>query len=1155
MVMYGRREVGYYCFLLLVVLATGTVCAEQQWWQRGADTWYYKDDWKGLKMTGASPLTLMVRVPSGAAGGWIVIWGEGNCRLFVNDVLVDRDLDPCLIWDYKLDRFLETSPPTVNLRIEARAACAEGQIIGQDGRRYPFATGSEWKDGKGNTPRTEKMAVASSSGAFDRAHNGRLLEYNDQERGKTSIAKCLARIQKLNEQSMFFMKRFRPAEEIVSFEPNSPWRQAEHIAQPLADQAKLIVNSRAIPAQRAGRFQEAIAAAQAAETVIAAAEAPVIAAISVYKAHRQITHVENWAAMLGVEQTTFKEDLAELRCRIHAAQRAYGLRDWAAVDGDIDRLRDLSRDIRHRLLNAASDRLGRIIGGLGELDEFPEDRFCWLNARDLIGNDPSRWPFVIAPSSRPYLDLMGWWDFRLDPDNAGEKQGWYGSGPESGWTKIYAPKPWERQGYCNDNLNCPGDAPYRVARTGDKPYNGYAWYRKSVFVPAYWQGKQLVLSMGKVRNWYRIFVNGEPIGDGVRANEDRRLRPDDKVIIPSDMIEYGRQNLFVIQIYNDDNFGGIIGGRPALFLDGQQPALTETPGPMSYAYEYVYPDGEDMTQYAFLAGAMSPAVIVACSQPSLELWGWEAKGYDLPCSVQFPTASGLQKTKLDQAKAVTTNAELSERWILVQGQGTNALIVFQQKPHSIRWEKNRQGCMSLVLDLADRPSRAVILCLPADVAIDEKQCRFWVGALQKYPVSASECVWRGNEDENGLQRCLLRYNYLNLAGDTNSKAITTAPVPMLASFAMEHGFPSLSIPHASRTEYLSQYAPYQLKENSDTLTYQVPLLDRSRVMKGVGELFARSKAERNVHGGLGEKEMFRRMAEWGFDHCRYALAFDASWDLPLVSFRGGPISEDEALWKRLDELIANCNAAGVQMMLCSFTEIRSRDWKAHPERQRTIFEFWRRIAERYAHLPAWAISYDFFNEPAYMNTDHYKEIMKELTMIVRSVDKKHMIVWEPGDGWAQPQWCLWMEPVDDSNVLYSFHHYGKHWGYAYDEYYPGYQATFERTQADIWLEAILFGIEHNVPIHCGEFGLSMIQPGTDGQTWLNDYLALFERFGIGWNWWNYDGGNIYRTGLAAGDRISPYVPTLRKWMDRSGWGKSRGIRQPGGDRTSPGDGQ
>ncbi len=93
--------------------------------------------------------------------------------------------------------------------------------------------------------------------------------------------------------------------------------------------------------------------------------------------------------------------------------------------------------------------------------------------------------------------------------------------------------------------------------------------------------------------------------------------------------------------------------------------------------------------------------------------------------------------------------------------------------------------------------------------------------------------------------------------------------------------------------------------------------------------------------------------------------------------------------------------------------------------------------------------------------------------------------------------------------------------------------------ADPWLEAILFGIRHHVPIHCGAFGISMLQPGGDGEAWLEDDLAFFERFGIGWNWWNYSGGDIYRTGLAAGDRTSPFVPILEKWARRSGRAAAR----------------
>ncbi|MHC4181669.1 MAG: cellulase family glycosylhydrolase [Planctomycetota bacterium] len=54
-----------------------------------------------------------------------------------------------------------------------------------------------------------------------------------------------------------------------------------------------------------------------------------------------------------------------------------------------------------------------------------------------------------------------------------------------------------------------------------------------------------------------------------------------------------------------------------------------------------------------------------------------------------------------------------------------------------------------------------------------------------------------------------------------------------------------------------------------------------------------------------------------------------------------------------------------------------------PEAQKNAIELWRRIAQRYADRSQWAISYDFFNEPAYMNRDHWNEIVKEMTAVIR----------------------------------------------------------------------------------------------------------------------------------------------------------------------------
>jgi len=46
---------------------------------------------------------------------------------------------------------------------------------------------------------------------------------------------------------------------------------------------------------------------------------------------------------------------------------------------------------------------------------------------------------------------------------------------------------------------------------------------------------------------------------------------------------------------------------------------------------------------------------------------------------------------------------------------------------------------------------------------------------------------------------------------------------------------------------------------------------------------------------------------------------------------------------------------------------------------------------------------------------------------------------------------------------------------------------------------------------------TQVSPDEDYARWLNDYLAFFERFGNGWNWWNYSGSDIYRTGLVCGN--------------------------------------
>ena len=94
--------------------------------------------------------------------------------------------------------------------------------------------------------------------------------------------------------------------------------------------------------------------------------------------------------------------------------------------------------------------------------------------------------FVIALHSGE-MALPGEWDFRLDPQVIGEKQGWMrDSGPER-WGRIKISH-WEGSGII---------------------YDGYAWYRTTFKLPENAApGGRVLLRFGAVDEVAKIWLNG-----------------------------------------------------------------------------------------------------------------------------------------------------------------------------------------------------------------------------------------------------------------------------------------------------------------------------------------------------------------------------------------------------------------------------------------------------------------------------------------------------------------------------------------------------------------------------------------------------------------------------------------------------------------------
>jgi hypothetical protein len=1125
-----------------LTLAVPHVLAD--WWEHPHDKWYLKDDWKGAAVARYAPI---IKLENPAASGWIVIWGDQGVELTVNGTHVMQRVDRGLIYDADLTPFVKGAAE-VRLRCGPAKIVAEGELVDVQGQRYPFASGCDWPvpvaPGTKLPPAAKPHRPGESSGAFHSAHNGRLIRYNDEERGKAEIAHALARVQRLREQSIFLLRRFRPAQEILTLSPDTLWRRAESSAEGPTAEAERVLRELAIPTQKRGSFRDAIALAERASQLLAVAETAVNAALAVEEAERQFLHLHAGSVLIKDLRTNapaLDPEFEAARQLLTAARQAAATNGWQKV---AERCAEA-----HRVLDAVAERLSQAWGGpVGKLDAFPEDRFGWLNARALMGNDPAQWEFSVLDSGASWIDLRGIWLFRVDPPNQGEQLAW--PKPDislDGWRPIKVPSPWEREGVRAENDFSPWDCPYALPdpRCDDKPYNGYAWYRRTVWVPQRWERHRLTLRVGKVSNWLRVFVNGTPVGEGRRDGGTFTL--------PTELVRPGALNTIALQVYNHDNFGGITDGPVALSIDDYQPASVTTPGPLSFTIETEVRAPRATARFVAFASAMSPGVVIAWDQAVLHLWGWEAKGFAPPRSIAYLQGATQREVLLDKPGEVASGTELGSSWLFLRG-GTNrtssivtnsrpVFLVLEKRPETIRWGTNELGFAELTLFFPEPGGRMIVFALNLDeVPWTPAEAVTRAQVLRAVPVACSEFAQLDKEKLQG--RFYLQYHYVGIPDFLGTPPIRAAPVPMLLSYGLAHSFPGLSLKGPVWTSYRSEHAVYGLVMGTGRLSYATPLIDKSKLLKGVGELFAKQKPEHNSRGGNTETQMFDDWKAWGFDHARYAFAWNQSWDIPLQKGLGGAINEDPQLWERMDALVKQHTDRGIQAMLCYFfnedqprhdsrnlVRNSTRYWRMHPEVRTNCYALWRRIAQRYKDLPSGTVAYDFFNEPAYMWQEDWNQIIKDLTRIVREVDSQHLIVVEAGDGWSQPQWFHWLEPTGDTNTIYSFHHYGKHWGYHYDEYYPGYQSTPER-QIETLLEVILFGLRHHVPLHCGEFGVSMISPGEDHQVWLDDYLALLERFGIGWNWWNWSGTDIYRTGLKAGQEVSPNLAVLQKWIER-----------------------
>ncbi len=153
-------------------------------------------------------------------------------------------------------------------------------------------------------------------------------------------------------------------------------------------------------------------------------------------------------------------------------------------------------------------------------------------------------------NSGEIISLEGEWFFKTDPKNTGVKDKWFSSNYSvDDWQKIETGKFWDEQGYAD--------------------YDGYAWYKNDIFIPANWAGCEPGIMFGGVDDAYELFINGRRVGAfGSMSCESTSMCRTITACLLGDYLNPGEINNFTIRVFDFWGAGGINERPMILFQNG-----------------------------------------------------------------------------------------------------------------------------------------------------------------------------------------------------------------------------------------------------------------------------------------------------------------------------------------------------------------------------------------------------------------------------------------------------------------------------------------------------------------------------------------------------------------------------------------------------------
>jgi aryl-phospho-beta-D-glucosidase BglC (GH1 family) len=284
---------------------------------------------------------------------------------------------------------------------------------------------------------------------------------------------------------------------------------------------------------------------------------------------------------------------------------------------------------------------------------------------------------------------------------------------------------------------------------------------------------------------------------------------------------------------------------------------------------------------------------------------------------------------------------------------------------------------------------------------------------------------------------------------------------------------------------------------------------------------------------IGEKDL-RFIKDSGFNHVRLPVDY-------FNFFRGENLDEDNVAFEILDKAVAQILDSGLALILdlhkcpghdfhqgtLNNTQPLFTDSK-YMEKTKKV---WSVLAERYGGKNG--ILLEILNEPVAPDSETWNKVKDEFFWLIRKAAPKAPIV-VGSNKWNNPAEFENLTPLDDDNVLYSFHSYQpvifthQHASWIPEPYFhqnrswPGTYAPPQNKEIAVTLpvesecgtwdkerlrstmeHALEFRAKYKVPVACNEFGVYVQVERKSQLNWIRDFMLLLKEADVGFSYWNY----------------------------------------------------